>query len=145
MWPHPAKDVPTEPDTGWMRKNYTGPKANPAGGVRGPRDFGEMETDRDLDKTIQQLLCDVHEGLGEWRRFTAAHAASRVRTPLPEEAFQATDLILYSLARTASMQAVAARESQKTQRCIKGLTVCIVALTIALLALTGVLVWRACW
>jgi hypothetical protein len=137
MWPHDAHNVPDEPVVPWERKKYTGTKANPAAS---PRDFGEMETDRALDKPTEQLLSDVHEGLGEWRRFAAAQPQRVTRPTLSAEAFMATDLVLYALGRTASMQAVVARENQKTQKAIHGLTRWLVFFTVALLVLTSVLV-----
>lgn len=61
-----------EPIQQWRRKNY-----NPASvsGVR--RKIAETETNRDLDKPIEQLLCDVHEesldpGRTEWANIAGA-------------------------------------------------------------------------
>ena len=100
------------------------------------RNFAEQETDRDLDKPIEQLLSDVHEALGGWRRFITVKQPTRSHTIR-----KATDLILYSFGRTASMQAVVALENRKTQTAIRRLTRWVVVLTAVLVFLTGVLVW----
>ena len=136
MWPHRAEDVHDEPVVPWERKNYKGTKADPA---TSPRNFGEMETDRDLDKPIEQLLSDVHEGLGEWRKFAAKQPPLATRPALSAEAFTATNLVLYSLGRTASMQAVVARENLKTQQAIQKLTTQLLWFTIGLFVLTVIM------
>jgi fructose-1,6-bisphosphatase len=43
-----------DPPRKWKRKNY-GPNE------RVGRELFELEADRDLDKSIEQLVCDVHE------------------------------------------------------------------------------------
>src|SRR5688572_2806257 len=40
----------------WSRNNFPDPDQ-----TKGLRDLAEVETDRDLQKPVQQLLCDVHE------------------------------------------------------------------------------------
>ena len=142
MWPHRAHNVPDEPDSGWERRNYTRPKANP---TQNPRHFGEMETDRDLDKPVEQLLSDVHEDVGEWRRFAATQPArdARERAPMAAEAFAATGIIIHAVSRMASMQAVVARENQRVQKAIRTLTIGVFVLTVVVAVLTAVLVWLA--
>jgi hypothetical protein len=40
----------------WTRKNFPDPDT-----TKGLRHLAEIETDRDLQKPVQQLMCDVHE------------------------------------------------------------------------------------
>lgn len=48
-----------DPQRHWKRKNYDEEKLK----ALSPREQAELETDRDLDKSIEQLMCDVHEEL----------------------------------------------------------------------------------
>ena len=56
---HQATEVPDPPTTEWTRKNFPESVMKPSD-VR-PREKAELETDRDLAKSIEQLLCDFQE------------------------------------------------------------------------------------
>jgi len=47
----------SDPERGWERKNYDEGKLDRLS----PRRRAELETDRDLEKPVEQLVCDVHE------------------------------------------------------------------------------------
>ena len=107
---HRAIEVPYEPFVDWERKRYTGPKDNLSSA-----DLAELETDRDLGKPIQQLLCDVYEGYTSWLSLKSSPS-------IPEDMKTPIQLILYTMARTASMNAVVAKESAALQISIRNLT-----------------------
>lgn len=46
-----------DPERKWQRKEYDLSKLR----GKSTRERAEIETDRDLDKSIEQLVCDVHE------------------------------------------------------------------------------------
>jgi len=107
---HREIKVSDEPFVDWERKRYTGSKNNLT-----PADLAEVETDRDLGKPVEQLLCDVYEGYTYWLLLKNS-------PDTPEEMKRPIELILYSLARTASMNAVVAKESTALQRSVEKLT-----------------------
>jgi len=106
----------------WTRKDF--PDADLS---RGVRCLAEVETDRDLQKPIQQLLCDVHE---------------ESLCPLPERAAGETDehwnlrlavlqlqRIIGAQKRMVSLQMVSAFQSSRTNALVMWLTVIIVLQT----------------
>jgi hypothetical protein len=126
---HREIKVPDEPFVDWERKRYTGPKENLS-----PPDHAELETDRDLGKPVAQLLCDVYEGYTYWLRLKNS-------PDTPEEMKTPIELILYSMVRTASMNAVVARESAALQKSVEKLTCWIWILTVILVFLGIAQLW----
>jgi hypothetical protein len=119
----------------WIRKDFTPPPTGP-GAER--RKVAEVETDRDLQKPVQQLVCDVHE---------------ECLCPLPERAQGEPDehwnqrLIVLQLQRfigaqkrMVSMMGRVAWEHKRTSNSLVWLTVVLVAMTAVLIWLTIVLV-----
>ncbi len=113
----------------WTRKDFTPPPTGPGAEIRKK---AELETDRDLQKPVQQLVCDVH---GE------------CLCPLPERAQEETEehwnqrLIVLQMQRfigaqkrMVSMMGRVAWEHERTSRLL-------VWLTGVLIVMTGVLVW----
>jgi len=120
---HREIKVSDEPFVDWERKRYTGSKANLC-----PADHAELETDRDLGKPVEQLLCDVYEGYTYWQRLKDS-------PDTPEGMKIPVELILYTMCRTASMNAVVAKESTALQRSVKRLTRGLWILTVILVLL----------
>ena len=81
----------------------------------------EGETRRDLEKPIQQLICDVHEEVNSSRRAEAnlAHAMKRM----------------------VSMMGRVALEQSRSTRQLIWLTIAMTGFTVAVFLLTGALVW----
>ena len=121
MKKHDEEKIIEEPFRNWRRKQYIGPKPND------PRELAETETDRDLDKPIEQLLCDVQDSLQTWEKVKG-------NTGLSESLERAVSLILYSITRMTSMNAIVSIENSKLQKSIKRLTIWIWILTIILTA-----------
>jgi hypothetical protein len=107
---HRETEVPDEPFVDWVRKKYTGSKESLS-----PAEHAEVETDRDLGKPVEHLLCDVYEGYTYWLQL-------RESPNTPEEMKTPVELILYTMSRTASMNATVAKESAVLQRSVKNLT-----------------------
>ena len=113
----------------WNRKNFPD---HPSG--LDLRQIAERETDRDLQKPIQQLICDVHE---------------ECLNPIPgvgqETNERQTVLQLQRLVggqkRMVSMMGRVALEDERTSKNLVKLTVVLVILTIVLVAMTAVLIW----
>lgn len=126
MKKHREKKISEEPFFDWERKRYTGSKKGLS-----PADHAELETDRDLGKPVEQLLCDVYEGYTNWLRLENS-------TETPEEMKKPMELILYTMARTASMNAVVAKESTALQTSIKKLTHWLWILTIILVVISAI-------
>ncbi len=101
----------------WERIDF-GPLPN---GSR--RDQAEEETRRDLQKPLEQLLCDVHE---------ESHDPGRSQD----------ENIGRALKRMVSMMARVAIENEKTSRQLLVLTWVLAILTVAILWLT-VMIWLA--
>jgi hypothetical protein len=106
----------------WLRKNFPDPEPNLS-----LRELSELETSRDLQKSLQQLLCDAHE---------------ECLNPLPNKTTdetQAENRIILQLQRlvgaqkrTASLQAVIAFEASRTNTLILRLTFVIAILSVVL-------------
>ncbi len=127
---HREIEVPDEPFLDWERKRYTGSKKDLS-----PQSLAEIETDRDLGKPVEQLLCDVYEGYTHWLEQTEE------TEPIPEEIKKPVELILYTMSRTASMNAVVAKESANLQKSIEKLTRWLWILTVILVLLGSVQLW----
>jgi hypothetical protein len=103
----------------WSRKNFPDPDQS-----KGLRHLGETETDRDLQKPVQQLLCDVHE---------------ECLNPLPPNDTNEKLIILQlqrlvgAQKRMVSLQAVSAFQSSRTNALIFWLTLIIVIQTFFLI------------
>jgi hypothetical protein len=131
---HKKINVTGEPIRDWIRNDFVGGH---------PEDTlldAEIITDRDLNKPIEQLLCDIEETHIKWKKI-------KKNPESPEKNNAAIELILYGIVRSASMNAVVALENRKTQeemrtmtKTIKHLTWALVALTIGILFLTGFMV-----
>jgi len=136
---HNEKIFPTPPPDKWARRSYGAP-------VRDPdclRMNAERETDRDLDKPLEQLACDIHETYLWWEKINA------IPTKLTKM-YKPVHLVLYALARKASMDAKVAlineelgknihagvEENIRLQQKIEKLTKWLVGLTWALAVLT---------
>ncbi len=117
---HRETKIPEEPFVDWERKRYTGSKDGLSAA-----DHAELETDRDLGKPIEQLLCDVYEGYTYWLKLQNS-------PDTPQEIKKPIELVLYTMVRTASMNAVLAKESKALQTSIKKLTRWLWILTIIL-------------
>jgi len=129
MKKHREIKVPEEPFIDWVRKRYTGSK----NGLN-PPDLAELETDRDLGKPIEQLLCDAYEGYTYWLKLKSS-------PDTPEEMKKPIQLILYTMVRTASMNAVVAKESTTLQKSIKNLTRWLWIFTIILVLMGAIQLW----
>ena len=121
MRKHREKDIYEEPFIPWIRKRYKGSKPD-----NDPELLAEIETDRDLDKPIEQLLCDVQDSLQNWLK----------PREKPEDIERAISLILYSLGRTASMNARVAISNSKLANQMRWLTYAIGAMTLFMLILS---------
>jgi hypothetical protein len=117
---HREIKIPKEPFIDWERKRYTGSKVGLSAA-----DQAELETDRDLGKPVEQLLCDVYEGYTYWLKLQDS-------PDTPQEMKKPIELILYTMVRTASMNAVLAKENTALQKSIKILTRWLWILTIIL-------------
>ncbi len=131
MKKHEEDPIHEEPFKNWRRKRYKGAKPKPEDD---PPGLAEIETDRDLDKPVEQLLCDVYEGYTHWLRETKSAGS-------PEEMKKPVELILYTLARTASMNAVVARSNKQLQAKVGVLTRIIVYLTLGMFLLMAIQSW----
>ena len=99
-----------DPKRKWKRKNYDESKLhNPL--IR--EDF-ELETDRDLDKPLEQLVCDVHEETNNTNR-----------APLEN--------IAHAQKRMVSMMARIAKSNEILTKWIIGFTVVIAIMTLIML------------
>lgn len=56
---HKKKSVPDPQSDTWVRHDFSG--GLKIDKEKESRQYAELETDRDLEKPIQQLLCDFHE------------------------------------------------------------------------------------
>ena len=101
MRKHREKDIYEEPFIPWIRKRYKGSKPD-----NDPELLAEIETDRDLDKPIEQLLCDVQDSLQTWEE-------DRKKSDLSDSTKKAVSLILYSLTRMTSMNARVALSNKR--------------------------------
>jgi hypothetical protein len=99
-----------DPKRKWKRKNYDESK------LHKPliREDFELETDRDLDKPLEQLVCDVHEETNK-----------NNRTPIEN--------IAHAQKRMVSMMARIAKSNEKLTKWIIGLTVVIIIMTLIML------------
>jgi len=79
------------------------------------RQKAEEETERDLEKSVEQLLCDVHE---------------EILNDDPNRTIQ--DNLLHANKRMVALMARAAIENRRTSRWLLGLTIAIAALTVVL-------------
>lgn len=77
------------------------------------QDKAEEDALRDLEKPIEQLLSDVHEG--HWTRVESLQEGK------PDGA-DAVELVLYTLKRTASMMAAVSKRSDEVQAEMLALT-----------------------
>lgn len=101
----------------WHRKNYDENKLN---GLS-LRDRSELETDRDLDKPIEQLVCDVQEETHANRDSIANIAGAQKRM--------------------VSMMARVAKTNERATNWMVGLTVAISVMTLIVIVLTF-LMWK---
>lgn len=99
-----------DPKRHWIRKNYDMSKLHKPLILE---DF-ELETDRDLDKPLEQLVCDVHEETNNANRNTQENIA-------------------HAQKRMVSMMARIAKSNEKLTRWIIWLTVAIVFMTLIML------------
>ena len=129
---HEQENVP-EPFKHWKRKQFLEQKPD------GVLARAERETDRDLEKDIEQLLCDVHDAHQRWR------AEQQKRSKQEGKEYREEDdpvrLVLYSLARTASMNARVAISNKRMARAM--FSVAFVATVVAILSLIVSLVSKA--
>ena len=119
MKKHDEEAIFEEPFRNWKRKRYEGKKPDKASArkqykERKPSDdsdfliefLAEIETDRDLKKPIEQLLCDVQDSLQTWEE-------DRKKSDLSDSTKKAVSLILYSLTRMTSMNARVALSNKR--------------------------------
>ncbi len=108
-----------DPPRKWKRKNFDESKLPAPDKVR---ERSEIETDRDLAKPIEQLLCDVHEEIHNDKRASLENIASAQK-------------------RMVSMMARVAISSERLNKKIFLLTLVLTVLTIAILIFTY-LMWN---
>lgn len=106
--------------TNWARKDF----GDPAGAPK-HRSKSMQETNADLQKPIQQLICDAHEEI---------HAERSMEINLP-----------LAFKRMVSMMGRVALEHERVGRRIIALTRVLVALTVLLVALTVLLAVLTYW
>lgn len=119
----------------WTRKDFTAHSISPDTDWR---KISETETDRDLQKPVQQLICDVHE---------------ECLCPLPDKTQGETDehwnqrlavlqlqRLIGAQRRMVSMMGRVALEHERSSRLLVWLTVVLVVMTAVLIWLTIVLV-----
>lgn len=116
--------APAVDDTQWTRINFDPPLTDPKDIV--VRDSAERETNQDLQKSIQQLVCDVHEETN----------TERGETPT-ENLLQN---LMHANKRTVSFMGKVALENKRASERIESLTRVLVILTFLLFILTVVLV-----
>jgi nitrate/nitrite-specific signal transduction histidine kinase len=107
-----------DPTRTWQNRNYDESKLN--GLTR--RDQSALETDRDLDKPVEQLVCDVHEETHDPNRNDIQNVAGAQK-------------------RIASLMARVAKSNDKVATQLLWLTIAIAAMTLVILVYT-VLMWR---
>jgi hypothetical protein len=105
----------------WRRKNYGDMPWD-----RGIRTAGEIEVNRDMDKPLQQLASDIHEIYFRWEKDNRDKSF---------ELKQPVNIILFALARTASMNAKVALETRRLGERLNIWTVLIGIFTIILFLL----------
>lgn len=103
--------------TKWTRKDFPAPPLNLS-----LRERAELETERDLQKPIQQLVCDVHE---------------EIINPLPPQ--HTNERLVGAQKRMVSMMGRVALEHERSTTVLVRLTWALVFLTIAIIALTAVM------
>jgi hypothetical protein len=109
----------TDPIKKWKRLNFDESKLPPLDKVR---ERSEIETDRDLAKPIEQLLCDVHEEIHNNSGDQLGNIACAQK-------------------RMVSMMAKVAISNNRVGNLMLLLTIVITALTIAIFVLTY-LMWK---
>ncbi len=133
--PHKSSHVDKEPFINWLRKTHDEiPKD------KSTQSEAEIITDRDLDKPIEQLLCDIEETHVKWGRIREELlnkdlSEAKMETKKEEAKDKAVELILYALTRSSSMNAVVALENRKTQDKITAMTDTLKMLTKVLVAI----------
>jgi hypothetical protein len=110
---HPEKDHNKSLRRKWKRINFGDSTKE------GIRIDSENEVDRDMLKTLEQMACDIHETYFRWERNSKS----------TEEMKEPVHFILYSLARTASMNAKVARSMDRLTHSLKIWTIVIAFLT----------------
>jgi hypothetical protein len=108
----------------WTRKEFTPP---PTGADLERRKLAEIETDRDLQKPVQQLLCDVHD---------ESLAGIPDNAPTDVKIVFQLQRLTGAQKRMVSLQAVSAFQSSRTNSLVFWLTLIIVLQTCLLLWLT---------
>ena len=129
---HKEKYFPTPAPDKWERRSF----GAPARETDRLRTNAEIETDRDMDKPLEQLACDIHETYLRWEQLNAVPTkVSLMKEP--------SHLVLYALARTASMHAKITLnndklgvENIKLQQKIEKLTKVLIRLTGGIVLLT---------
>lgn len=104
--------------TSWERINLDPPRQAPlTTEQKNIRELAETETNRDLKKSIQQLLCDVHEEVHQTHRSVEEN-------------------IIHANKRMVSMMARVALSNERYSGVLLKLTWVLVALTIVLAVMT---------
>jgi len=100
---HPTTNA-HEPNKKWTRKVF--PCTKPSG--QEIRESAERETDRDLDKCLEQLLCDIHESHQEWK-LDYRENPDKTKGDMTDEEFmtqkhdRSIELVLHAFVRMNSM------------------------------------------
>lgn len=113
----------------WKRKDFD-PPLNNATQIR--RNKAEKEADHDLQKPVQQFLCDVHE---EADRPPCEKSANAQLTYAEDRILDAIDKLSCENKRMVALQTVTAFATNKTAQLLTRLTVILVVLTFLLIAL----------
>jgi hypothetical protein len=115
-----AEEFTPEPKQTWRRKNFD-PKLLHG---RTERERAEMETNRDLSKPVEQLVCDFHD------------MAELVMDPKSPNAANVNWFLIQAQKRMVSMMGRVALEHKRSSNWLVVLTWVVGFLTVALLAAT---------
>ncbi len=120
-----SQNYTSEPEQKWKRKNYDLKKLE----GRSERERAEIETNRDLSKPIEQLVCDFHD------------IAEVAMTPGVAAAADMNMLQIQAEKRMVSLMGRVAIEHERSSNRLVWLTWALAVMTFVLIAMTGVLIW----
>jgi hypothetical protein len=119
-----TEEFASEPRKTWKRKNYDLKFLE----GKSPRDRAEIETNRDLSKPIEQLVCDYHD------------IAEIVMDPNAAKGADMNWFVIQAQKRMVSLMGRVALAHERTSKMLVVLTFVLVSMTAVLIWLTIVLV-----
>lgn len=122
---HKEIDTKVKKRTKWKRRNFGKSTTD------GTRIDAENEIDRDMMKDLEQIACDIHETYFRLNR-NCFKGYNFSKNPDMGILKNSMDLLLFSLARTASMNAKVAKGTARLNRGIFVLTLVMAILTLVL-------------